>query len=65
MSQSTLIQFKTHAVKVTQYTDSGRVTCFKFDNQKCDIECFEDYDQAADYILEPFPIFHYAVVVRD
>ncbi|MFM8761184.1 MAG: hypothetical protein ACKOD7_06560 [Polynucleobacter victoriensis] len=65
MSLVTVMQFKTHAVKVTHHTATGRVICFKFDNQKCDIECFEDYDQAADYILEPFPIYHYEVVVRE
>ena len=65
MSLVTLVQYKTHAVRVTHNTDSGRITCFKFNNQKCEIECFTDYDQAADYILDPLPVFHYEVVVQE
>ena len=57
------IQFKTHSVAVSKDTDTLRVYCFKATDTRCDIESFIDLELAADYILEPFPVLVYELVL--
>jgi len=59
------IRFRTHAVHITQDADSGRVHCFKYTHTLCDIESFDDYDLAADYIALPFNSWQYVVEISD
>lgn len=57
------IQFKTHSVAVSKDTDTLRIYCFKATDTRCDIESFIDLELAADYILAPFPVLVYELVL--
>jgi hypothetical protein len=57
------IQFKTHSVAVSKDSDTLRIYCFKSTHTRCDIESFIDLELAADYILEPFPVLVYELVL--
>jgi hypothetical protein len=57
------IQFKTHSVAVSKDSDTLRIYCFKATDTRCDIESFVDLELAADYILAPFPVLVYELVL--
>ena len=57
------IQFKTHSVAVSKDSDTLRIYCFKATATRCDIESFIDLELAADYILAPFPVLVYELVM--
>ena len=53
------IKFRTHRVHIAR--DDDHIYCFKMTNNRCDLEVFEDQEQAADYILTPFASVVYEV----
>lgn len=53
------IKFRTHRVHIAR--DDSHIYCFKMTNSRCDLEVFEDQEQAADYILTPFASVVYEV----
>lgn len=57
------IQFKTHSVTISKDSEDHRIYCFKHTDTRCDLESFTDEDQAADYILRPFPALVYELVL--
>lgn len=58
------IRFKDHAVYI-HIDDQGHIVCFKYDLIRCDIESFDDQDQASDYIFTPFQDLQYYIEVAD
>lgn len=57
------IEFKTHRVLVSKDSDHDRIYCFKHTDNRCDLASFDSEDQAADYILAPFPALVYQLVI--
>jgi len=57
------IEFSTHKVTISKDDSSSRIYCFKSNDHRCDIESFTDEDMAADYILAPFPVLVYRLVL--
>ena len=57
------IQFKTHSVTISKDSEDHRIYCFKHTHSRCDIESFTNEDQAADYIMAPFPALVYELVL--
>ena len=57
------IQFKTHSVTISKDDSCSRIYCFKHTHSRCDIESFTNEDQAADYIMAPFPALVYELVL--
>jgi hypothetical protein len=55
------IRYRTHSVHISQDTETLKVHCFKYTLTNCDLESFEDYDLAADYICKPFDPWRYVV----
>jgi hypothetical protein len=57
------MRFNTHAATVTIDTDN-HVHVFKYSNNTCDFDTFNDYESAADYVLAPPEDCGYRVVVH-
>lgn len=60
-----IIRFPSHSVQVSMDHDIGKIYCFKYTDQRCDIQSFLDQEAAGDYILEPFPEMVYKVSLED
>lgn len=58
------IHFNTHIASVN-VDDDGRYHVFKFNDNRCDMESFDNRDDAEEYILIPFPSVEYLVSVRE
>ncbi len=54
------IRFRTHAVSVSRDQDN-RLHCFKYNRRKCDLDIFDDFEAAGDWILEPLSSITYYV----
>jgi hypothetical protein len=61
-----LIRFTTHASVIT-VDDSGTIHIFKYNDQSCDFDVFDEDSQfeAGDYILEPVTNGHYYISFPD
>ena len=57
------VQFKTHQVHISKDDLSDRIYCFKSTNTRCDYAVFDSEDAASDYILAPFPVLVYELVL--
>lgn len=55
------VRFKTHLANIAQNSSTGSIVVFKFTNNRCDFEVFDNGDAAGEYILAPFPDHYYAV----
>ena len=53
------IKLTTHSVHVAQDSDSGLIHCFKYNQDCCDFEEFQDQFEASDFIMQPLPQFRY------
>jgi hypothetical protein len=58
------ITFNTHAVSVNQ-DDDGLIHVFKYTDTRCEMETFEDREDAEEYILYPFPSVEYSLVIHE
>ena len=59
-SSSTLLRFSTHAVHI-KVSEDGTIACFKFNNQGCLYEIFDDQNAASDFVVELMPTVQYTV----
>ena len=41
------------------------ITCFKYNNEQCDLETFADSDSASDWMFKPFDSLVYCLVIQD
>ena len=68
MSDKAYIEFRTHAVTITR-EDDGSIRCFKFagslKNPHCDYETFSDQQSATEWIVKPFPLDYYTLVIYE
>ena len=53
------IRLSSHCVHIAQDGDSGLIHCFKYNNHDCQFEQFDNQFDAADFILEPLPLYRY------
>ena len=58
-----VIQFNSHTSHI-QVDDRGVIQVFKYHNQSCDFDVFEDQYEASDYILTPPSDCYYRVVFQ-
>lgn len=54
------IFFKTH--RATIRVDGDKIYCFKYVNDRCDFDIFTNYDEATEWIINPFPTLIYKAV---
>lgn len=64
MIQICTITFNTHAVSVRQ-NDDGLIHVFKYTDTRCEMETFENKEDATEYVLYPFPSVEYALVIHE
>lgn len=60
-----LIRFPSHHVQVSMDQELGTIYCFKYTDDRCDLQSFTDQEAAGDYILEPMPDRVYRVCLED
>lgn len=57
------IAFKTHRATVS--VNDSKIYCFKYVNDRCDFEIFDDYESAKEWIISPFPSIVYRTVLDE
>lgn len=58
------IKFSTHAVYI-KVDESDHVHVFKYTDQQCDYEVFDNEYSASDFIFKNFDVFRARVVIYD
>ena len=58
------ITFNTHGVTVSQ-DDNGTYHIFKYTDTRCEMESFEDREEAEEYVLYPFPAIEFSLVINE
>jgi len=64
MASVCTIQFNTHTVSVN-IDDDGKYHVFKFTNTRCELESFENREDAEEYILYPFSSIEFSLTVEE
>ena len=57
------ITMSTHCVKIS--IRDGRIYCFKYSNDRYDMEVFNDEESAIDYIITAFPNLSWYVSMEE
>jgi hypothetical protein len=58
------IVFNTHSVQVRQNED-GPIHVFKYTDSRCEMETFDNREDAEEYVLCPFSSVDYSLVIHD
>lgn len=58
------IQFNTHTVSVN-FDDDGIYHVFKYSNDRCELESFDNREDAEEYILYPMPSIQYSLIINE
>jgi hypothetical protein len=54
------ITLRTHHAYI-HVNDRNEIFCFKYNDNQCDWDQFEDYDTLSDWMFKPLDQFHYRV----
>jgi hypothetical protein len=67
MRMNILVKYPTHAVNIQSNSDQDRISCFKYNRGRCELELYTwaDLDRLSDYIREPLPVLVYAVHIDE
>ena len=60
-SKLAILRFPSHSVQISMDDDLGVIYCFKYTDDRCDLQSFTDQEAAGDWILEPFPSMTYRI----
>lgn len=58
------LKFRSHIVQINQ-DDAGKIYCFKYTNCRCELEVFDNQDEASEYIVTPMPSMEYVLHVKE
>jgi len=58
------IQFNTHSVSVN-LDDDGTYHVFKCTTDRCELESFQNREDAEEYILYPMPSVQYSLIIHE
>lgn len=58
------IQFNTHTASVN-FDDDGIYHVFKYTTDRCELESFENREDAEEYILYPLPSINYSLIIHE
>ena len=64
MTSVCTIQFSTHTISVN-LDDNGTYHVFKYTSDRCELESFEDREEAEEYILYPLPSVQYSLIIHE
>lgn len=64
MTSLCTIQFSTHTISVN-LDDKGTYHIFKCTTDRCELESFENREDAEEYILYPLPSVHYSLIINE
>jgi hypothetical protein len=64
MSSVCTIQFNTHTVSVN-LDDDGVYHVFKYTTDRCELESFQNREDAEEYILYPLPSMQYSLIINE
>lgn len=64
MTSVCTIQFNTHTVSVN-LDDNGIYHVFKYTTDRCELESFENREDAEEYILYPLPSINYSLIIHE
>jgi hypothetical protein len=59
------VQFRSHRVHVSHDLTLDQYVCFKSNQDRCDLEAFDELEAAVDYILEPLSSLVYTVIIDE
>jgi hypothetical protein len=64
MTSVCTIQFNTHSVSVN-LDENGIYHVFKYTHDRCELESFENREDAEEYILYPLPSVQYSLIIKE
>ena len=64
MTNLCTIHFNTHSISVN-LDENGTYHVFKYSDNRCELESFQDREEAEEYILYPLPCVEYSLIIHE